>query len=625
MLGNRCLLKPKNLKIYRMKRVLFFVVALMFAISSKATDVKVQTISVGEVTVKCADEAWKIDVKVAEKGGREEISVEMTAPQALTPPQLSVEFSTPQLDAHHLWNSDNMCYTELRPVWGAAYSSSLAREMPIYSFINTNNRSRLTIAAAEAVRKVDAQLGLREEGALFVGKLRFFVEPEAPLAHYKTTILLDKRDIFWADAVRESAQWITAQNRFEACQVPEAAFAPLYSTWYQFHQQITDHDIEAECREAVKLGMGTIIVDDGWQTDNNDRGYAYCGDWVVAPSRIKDIKAHIKRVQAMGMKYMMWYSVPFVGEYSKAYKRFEGKYLRIKNEGGLVGVLDPRFPEVREHICSIYEKALREWELDGFKLDFIDSFRTDGPDPAVAQNYAGRDIKSISEAVNVLMKEVSRRLQAIKPDILIEFRQRYVGPAIRQYGNMFRAMDCPGDMRTNRARIANLRLTSGTTAVHADMLEWNLNEKPEVVARHILSAMYGVVQYSAMLREIPESHLQVMKHWIAFSQEHRKALLHGAFRPYHPEAYFPVLEGESDKERIITVYQAGMAVNAGAADREVYLLNATGVEGLVVELQEKPRKAEFFDMYGNSVAGNKLAKGVQRVAVPTSGYVKLTF
>ena len=76
-----------------MKRVLFFVVALMFAISSKAADVKVQTASVGEVTVKCVDKAWKIDVKVVERGGREEISVEMTAPQALTPPQLSVEFS----------------------------------------------------------------------------------------------------------------------------------------------------------------------------------------------------------------------------------------------------------------------------------------------------------------------------------------------------------------------------------------------------------------------------------------------------------------------------------------------------------------------------------------------------
>ena len=607
-----------------MKKGLFFVVALMFAISSKAADVKVQTASVGEVTVKCADEAWKIDVKVAEREGREEISVEMTAPQPLTPPQLSVEFSTPQLDAHHLWNSAKTCHTEIRPDWGAAYISSLAYEMPIYSFINTNNRNRLTIATSEAIRKVESQLGLREEGALLIGKLRFFVEPEAPLAHYKTTILLDKRDIFWADAVRESAQWITAQNGFVAYNIPEAAFSPLYSTWYQFHQQITDHDIEAECREAVKLGMGTIIVDDGWQTADNNRGYAYCGDWEVAPVRIKDMAAHVKRVQAMGMKYMLWYSVPFVGKYSKAYARFKDKMLYFRSNVGF-GAVDPRYPEVREHIYSIYEKALREWNLDGFKLDFIDSFRFEGKDPAVAQNYAGRDIKSLPEAVNVLMKELTRRLQAIKPNILIEFRQRYVGPAIRQYGNMFRASDCPGDMQSNRGRIANLRLTSGSTAVHADMLEWNLNEKPEVVARHILSAMYGVVQYSAMLRDIPESHLKVMRHWIEFSQKHRKTLLHSSFRPYNPEARFPVLEAESAEERVITLYQEGVVVNVGATNREVYILNATGAEGLVVELQEKPRKVEYFDMYGNSVAGNKLAKGVQRAAVPVSGYVKLSY
>ena len=85
------------------------------------------------------------------------------------------------------------------------------------------------------------------------------------------------------------------------------------------------------------------------------------------------------------------------------------------------------------------------------------------------------------------------------------------------------------------------------------------------------------------------------------------------------------MEAESDEERIITLYQEGMVVNAGAADREVYILNASGAEGLVVELQGKPRKVEYYDMYGNRVAGNKLAKGMQHAAVPVSGYVKLTF
>ena len=607
-----------------MKRVWLVALAMLFAWTASAVEKSLNTASVGEVKISCGSNVWSVEARCEMKGEREQIIIEMSAPQPTVPSPLIVEFTTPQLDVHHLWHTEKMNHTELRPDWGKVYTSSLAQQMPLYTFINTNNRNRLTIATDEAIRKVDATIGLREEGALLLGKLHFFVEAEAPLTHYKTAILLDRRDIFWADAVREGVEWITEQNGFVPCRVPEAAFDPLYSTWYQFHQQITDTAIEAECREAVKVGMRTIIVDDGWQTADNNRGYAYCGDWEVAPVRIKDMASHVAAVQAMGMKYMVWYSVPFVGKYSKSFRKFEGKYLYMK-EDGKVGVLDPRFPEVREHICSVYEKALREWNLDGFKLDFIDSFRLQGNDPAVAEDYAGRDIKNVSEAVNVLMKDVTRRLQAIKPDILIEFRQRYVGPAIRQYGNMLRASDCPGDMQSNRGRIANLRLTSGATAVHADMLEWNVAEKPEVVARHILSAMYGVVQYSAMLRQVPESHLQVMKHWIEFSQKHRNTLLHSSFRPYHPEAYFPILEAESDQERIITLYQEGMVVNAGTADREVYILNASGAEGLVVELQGKPRKVEYYDMYGNRVAGNRLIKGVQRAAVPMSGYVKLTF
>ena len=606
-----------------MKRAILAITALFATLSAMAFEAKVQTKLVGEVTISSKDKTWSVDAKVERKGELECITIELKAPQAMTPPKFEVAFSTPQLDAHHLWNSNRSCRMILQPDWSKAHTSALAQNTPLYAFINNNNRNRLTFATSEANRRVDVRAGLREEGALLVGKINFFVEQEAPITHYKTTILLDNRDVFWADAVREASEWIESQNNFKVCRVPEAAFEPLYSSWYQFHQQVTDEAIEAECREAVKLGMKTIIVDDGWQTADNNRGYAYCGDWRVAPVRIKDMAAHVKRVQDIGMKYMLWYSVPFVGRYSDAWSRFEGKFLYMRNKD--VGVLDPRFPEVREYLISTYEKALKEWNLDGFKLDFIDSFRLNGKDPAIAENYAGRDIKSVSEAVDVLMIEVKNHLQAIKPDILIEFRQNYIGPAIRQYGNMFRASDCPGDMQNNRIRIANLRLTSGTTAVHADMLEWNSAEKPEVAARHILSALYGVVQYSVMLRDIPAEQKQMVKHWIDFSQKHRKTLLHSSFKPYHPEAGFPVVEAESNEERIIAAYQEGMVVNGGKADRDTYIINATGAEKVAVELAGKPKRVEYYDTFGNKVAGAKLVKGLQNVNIPVSGYVKLCY
>ena len=76
-----------------------------------------------------------------------------------------------------------------------------------------------------------------------------------------------------------------------------AAFKPLYSSWYCFHQDVFAKDIEAECAAAADLGMKTVIVDDGWQTDDTNRGYAFCGDWEVSRRRFPDMAAHVKRVQ----------------------------------------------------------------------------------------------------------------------------------------------------------------------------------------------------------------------------------------------------------------------------------------------------------------------------------------
>lgn len=76
------------------------------------------------------------------------------------------------------------------------------------------------------------------------------------------------------------------------------------------------------------------------------------------------MREHVKRVHDMGMKYFLWYSVPFVGHDSLAYERFKGKYL---SDGGDTAIFDPRYSDVREYLISTYENAVKEWDLDGFK------------------------------------------------------------------------------------------------------------------------------------------------------------------------------------------------------------------------------------------------------------------
>lgn len=532
---------------------------------------------------------WKFSASVEAEGDKEIVRIVMDAPQLCSPAKFNVYFTFLQKGAFNIWSSDASCGTHLAPFWGSVNgSSALAFRMPLYEYFDDSDTNCLTIVCSETFRRVEAALGVMEEGCDICSELRFFREAEPPMNHYETKILLDGRRVFWGETIQDGVSWMMEENGLSSLDVPQAAFEPLYSTWYQFHQNVNDKAVEEECRLAAGLGMKTVILDDGWQTEDGNRGYAFCGDWKPTPKKFPDMAAHVAAVHKLGMKYMIWYSVPFVGFNSKAYGKFEGKYL-YTDWNLHCSVLDPRFPEVREHLVSLYVNALKDWNLDGFKLDFIDSFGFRGDDPAVKENYAGRDIMNVSEAVNVLMKEVTSALKAIKPDILIEFRQQYIGPAIRQYGNMFRAADCPGNAKDNRMRIASLRLTSGSTAVHSDMLEWHLAESPENVGRAIINSIFGVIQYSAMLRDIPQEHLEVMRKWMAFASDHRETLLRSKFRPHHPELGYPVIETESDTERIVAVYQDNIVIEATPRGKRLYILNASGSDSIFIRRGDKVR------------------------------------
>ena len=532
--------------------------------------------SFGEVTVKCPEPgAWKIDLKrEVAADGAEIAKLTLDCEKEATPPKFSLAAAVPQIGMDYKW-SVNCSDGHMPANWCGSMRSHFASGMPLYVYYNNRDESTFSLAASECDHALKNVGGIREEGSLLEMEFAYFQSAEAPIRHYETQVRFDARRQPFAEAVRAAAKWIETAGGYTPARTPEAALEPLYSSWYSFHQNVFDKDIEAECAIAAKMGMKTLIVDDGWQTDDTNRGYAFCGDWRVSPRRFPDFAAHVKRVQAMGIKYMIWYSVPFVGFKSANYERFKGKYLRI-DQGQGAAVLDPRFPEVREFLVGTYVKAMKEWGLDGFKLDFIDSIYFSGEDPAVKENYAGRDIKSVPLAVNRLMREVKAALTAINPEVLIEFRQSYVGPGVRQCGNMLRVGDCPGNAQRNRVAIANLRLASGETAVHSDMLEWNFQEAPAESAKYIINAIFGVVQYSVMLREAPPEHLAMIGKWIRFSQDHRETLLKGRFTPHHPELGYPWIEAEGESERIIGVYSDSLVIDIPDDGKKLIFMNASG-------------------------------------------------
>ena len=617
-----------------MKRLTMMALALvaglvpLFAdvMDKKAAVIKtVETAFAGTAEVTCDDtKGWAFDVSASVDDGRDVVTVRLSRADDAAPPRFGVFFRVSGAGVQNVWTSNHRAdgaHLWPRLWWGgiSQYHSELAYNMPIAVGFNSAGAAPVAIACSEAMEHLAFGLYAEERSCDVIGRCEFFTKPTVARKEYVAKVMLDRRGRDWAETVTSCSRWVAKENGFKTAYAPESAFDPLYSTWYAFLQDVHAEVLEEEAKLAAGIGMKTMILDDGWQKVESKGFYTATGDWMPVKSRFPDMKAHVAKVHAAGLKYMLWLSVPFMGCEAKNYPRFKKMLLR----DGDTGTLDPRFPEVREYLIQTYERAVGEWGFDGLKLDFIDSFGLPAKDPALKDNFAGRDFRSVPEALNQLMKDVRARLMKINPDVLLEFRQHYSGPAILQYGNMIRAADCPADPTANRRRICDLRLTSDTIAVHSDMLVWSAGETPEGAALPILNVLFSTIQYSMILAKVSPEHRRVIASWLRFSQEHRAALLKGAFRPHHPELGYTWIEGESADERVIAVYADDVCARAGAADRPVFLVNATGRAGVLAELAAKPEKVEYFDVFGEKTGEAAPSNGFVRLAVPASGYARI--
>ena len=460
-----------------------------------------------------------------EENGIKHFTVHAKLSEKAVPEKFSVQFEIPHIECFSVWSPYLSHCRRIGPDWGPSTTyANIASSMPVQSVLSVDGNNRLTLAIDDAMSPTAIKTGVREEDGNIVVTFTFFTETTTAIEEYSATVRVDTRDIPFYDAVYDVVRWWENECGYTPLSVPEHAKLPMNSMWYSYHQNLDSESIVREARLAKELGMESIIVDDGWQTDNLGRGYAYCGDWELATTKIPDMREVVDRVHAEGVKLILWFSVPFVGKYSRAFERFKDMVLSDNPYQYEHTQLDPRYKEVRDFLIGVYKKYLVEWDLDGFKLDFIDSFRLT---PSTIAPDDRRDYESLVEAVDRLMTDITIELKKIKPDILIEFRQTYVGPAIRKYGNMLRATDCPNDAISNRKHTLDLRLTSGNTAVHSDMLMWNKDDTPESAMLQFTSILYSVPQVSLRLDTISDVHRKALKFYLSFWRENADILMNG--------------------------------------------------------------------------------------------------
>ncbi|WP_298531896.1 glycoside hydrolase family 36 protein [uncultured Algibacter sp.] len=548
-------------------------------------------------------------------------NINISAETPVLPQPITIKWKIPAHNIKGVWKPTTDFAKRIQADWEMDHMESrISIDAPVISLFGHDDNNAITFACSNAINKLELNARIREENDFFFCHVTLFLEQQSKIDNYNIQLRIDQEKKHFSEALKAVSQWWEGFDNLKPASVPDIALTPLYSTWYNFHQNLDENILIKECEIAYNLGYKSVIIDDGWQTNDDNRGYDYTGDW--HPERISKTKEFVNAIHNTGMKIGFWYSVPFCGKKSEAYKHFKGKFLTEDHRWA--PVFDPRYPEVREYLINIYKNALLDWNLDGFKLDFIDDFRLYNDTPSVNSHM---DYGSINAAVDRLLTDVKTTLTELNPDIFIEFRQKYVGPAMRKYGNMFRAFDCPGDATMNRTRIADIRMLAGNTAVHSDMITWHNDEQLEVAALQMVNTLFGVPQISVILDEIPKEHLEMVKFYTNYWNKNKDIITTGHFTPHKPLANYPIQTVIKNNLAIIGLHD-DHAVQLDDSIESIDIINAKLSTSVIVKTTSNlgNYNCRIFNCKGDIVNDESLTlyQGLAELNVPACGLVQLT-
>ena len=490
-----------------------------------------------------------------------------------------VTCTVPIRDVQQFWTPSHKLPFMERKWWIKERFSSCVN-MPFVVYGNVAEKNVFALGADSLEYDNDFSSKINQEKGVYEIRLVVSAPEGETIRPFKVT--LDRRGEKWTKVL---ADWRDNLG-FAKGVYPEAAWKPVYCSWYAAHAAITQDWTELNAKVAAGLGFKTFILDDGWSYDEAKRvnpetiktWYRDTGRWdAFSKMKFPDFKKHREYMRSLGLKYIVWTAPYFIGTRSPAYRKFADA---LKGQEPFEGnvLITPDRTEILEDVIVQFETLLKNADLDGLKIDFLDDFPKNGPRPLSTHAYR-------------FVSKMMKRLKAIKPDGVYEFRQAYANPLTASLGTQFRCADVPFEWFANLGRICQVRLCVGDKVpVHADPMYWSGTETPENIDRHFLAAMAGVPMLSMELSTMPEAIKKRVKDWLDFYARHVEKFQCG---------------GHWD----VTYKNGGLAYVTSELDGEVFAIAVDGDSAAKISDFIGPRKALVVNLGYEpiDVAGKKVA------------------
>lgn len=472
---------------------------------------------------------------------------------------MQMRFSVPILDMHGYWVPESRT-PSTKIVWVIESKSARAACLPVHRVLQFQTDQPSLRRSDESHGRCKVLAKMNQEKCTYDITIEWRSAKTRRISSSSSTSARRSGPTLW----RTGAKLLPCLCR----NFRRARGNPVFCTWYAVHAAVTQDWVEKNAEVASRLGFRTLIIDDGWCFDVMKRvspetistWYEMIGDWFLSEKKFPDFENHRKRVQAMGMKYLLWVAPFLIGAKSELYKQLADIVKPEYHEGCYT--FDSSRKEAAKLLLGKMKHVIQDYGLDGLKVDFLDYIFPNMEEPR-------------GEDTTHFIQELARTIREVKKDALIEFRQAYATPGMLAYGTQFRAGDVPFDFIDNFHRLAQIRISVGDgVPVHADPAYWHPQESPENISRHMIASLAGVPMLSMDLLAISETEQKIIRHWLGFYQAHRETFNYGKWDVTYHQSGTAYAMVSNERESIIILHDSARIGEALAkAAKHVFVLN----------------------------------------------------
>ena len=148
----------------------------------------------------------------------------------------------------------------------------------------------------------------------------------------------------------------------------------LINSWEAAFFDFDTDKLVSFAERAKELGIEMLVMDDGWFGVRNDDRRSL-GDWYVNEDKLKGgLGVLIDRVNALGLKFGIWYEPEMISPDSDLYRAHPDWCIHVPGRDRSLGrnqcVIDMSREDVRENIYGQMKAVLGKYKIDYLKWDF---------------------------------------------------------------------------------------------------------------------------------------------------------------------------------------------------------------------------------------------------------------